>query len=105
MKDLIKQYLDQGLSRRQLVSGLSALGMSSMAAKAKAERRDVILDPAPDLGLVTQIFSAEFLFEIGFLRFDDAFLQCRRKPGGEKKNPHGIDDAADADIEQDHADI
>ena len=28
MKDLIKQYLDQGLSRRQLVSGLSALGMS-----------------------------------------------------------------------------
>src|ERR1700722_3056292 len=37
MKDLIKQYLDQGLSRRQLVSGLSALGMSSMAAKAMAQ--------------------------------------------------------------------
>ena len=29
MKQLIKQYLDHGISRRQLVSGLSALGMSS----------------------------------------------------------------------------
>src|ERR1700731_2268020 len=34
MKHLIKQYLDQGLSRRQLVSGLSALGMSTVAAKS-----------------------------------------------------------------------
>jgi hypothetical protein len=37
MKHLIKQYLDQGLSRRQLVSGLSALGMSTVAAKAVAQ--------------------------------------------------------------------
>jgi thiamine pyrophosphate-dependent acetolactate synthase large subunit-like protein len=37
MKDLIKRYLDQGLSRRQLVSGLSALGMSTVAAKAVAQ--------------------------------------------------------------------
>jgi thiamine pyrophosphate-dependent acetolactate synthase large subunit-like protein len=37
MKDLIKQYLDQGLSRRQLVSGLSAIGMSTVAAKAVAQ--------------------------------------------------------------------
>ena len=37
MKDLIKRYLDQGLSRRQLVAGLSALGMSSVAAKAVAQ--------------------------------------------------------------------
>jgi len=37
MKELIKQYLDQGLSRRQLVSGLSALGMSTVAAKAVAQ--------------------------------------------------------------------
>ena len=37
MKDLIKQYLDQGLSRRQLVSGLSAVGMSTVAAKAMAQ--------------------------------------------------------------------
>jgi benzoylformate decarboxylase len=37
MKDLVKQYLDQGLSRRQLVSGLSALGMSTVAAKAFAQ--------------------------------------------------------------------
>ena len=37
MKELIKQYLDQGLSRRKLVSGLSALGMSTIAAKAVAQ--------------------------------------------------------------------
>jgi thiamine pyrophosphate-dependent acetolactate synthase large subunit-like protein len=37
VKELIKQYLDQGLSRRQLVSGLSALGMSSVAAKSVAQ--------------------------------------------------------------------
>jgi thiamine pyrophosphate-dependent acetolactate synthase large subunit-like protein len=37
MKQLIKDYLDQGLSRRQLVSGLSALGMSTVAAKAVAQ--------------------------------------------------------------------
>jgi benzoylformate decarboxylase len=37
MKEMIKQYLDQGLSRRKLVSGLSALGMSTVAAKAVAQ--------------------------------------------------------------------
>ena len=37
MKHLIKQYIDQGMSRRQLVSGLSALGMSGVAAKAVAQ--------------------------------------------------------------------
>jgi benzoylformate decarboxylase len=37
MKELIKQYLDQELSRRQLVSGLSAIGMSTVAAKAVAQ--------------------------------------------------------------------
>src|SRR5438132_1114334 len=37
MKDLIKQYLDNGMSRRQLMSGLSALGMSTVAAKAVAQ--------------------------------------------------------------------
>src|SRR5262249_51243286 len=37
MKDLIKQYLDNGMSRRRLMTGLSALGMSSVAVKAVAE--------------------------------------------------------------------
>src|SRR5262245_16286272 len=37
MKDLIKQYLDNGLSRRQLVRGLSALGMSTVAVKSVAQ--------------------------------------------------------------------
>jgi thiamine pyrophosphate-dependent acetolactate synthase large subunit-like protein len=37
MKDLIKQYLDSGISRRKLMSGLSALGLSTVAAKAMAQ--------------------------------------------------------------------
>ena len=37
MKHLIKQYLDQGISRRKLMAGLSAVGMSSVAAKAMAQ--------------------------------------------------------------------
>jgi acetolactate synthase I/II/III large subunit len=37
MKDLIKQYLDNGLSRRQLMTGLSALGMSTVAVKSVAQ--------------------------------------------------------------------
>src|SRR5262252_4916228 len=37
MKHLIKQYLDDGLSRRQLVSGLSALGVSAVASRAVAQ--------------------------------------------------------------------
>ncbi len=37
MKELIKQYLDNGMSRRQLMTGLSALGMSTVAAKSVAQ--------------------------------------------------------------------
>jgi benzoylformate decarboxylase len=37
MKELIKQYLDDGMSRRQLMTGLSALGMSTVAANAVAQ--------------------------------------------------------------------
>src|ERR1700685_2945089 len=48
MKHLIKQYLDQGLSRRQLVSGVSALGMSTVAAKAMAQNlTPAAQSPAP----------------------------------------------------------
>jgi thiamine pyrophosphate-dependent acetolactate synthase large subunit-like protein len=37
VKQLIKQYLDRGMSRRRLVSGLSAFGLSTVAAKAVAQ--------------------------------------------------------------------
>ena len=37
MKELIRQYLDNGLSRRQLMTGLSAMGLSSVAAKSVAQ--------------------------------------------------------------------
>jgi hypothetical protein len=36
MKDLVKQYLDQGLSRRQFLSGLGRAGLTSAAATAMA---------------------------------------------------------------------
>src|SRR5215468_6191805 len=37
MRELVKQYLDHGLSRRELVSGLSAIGMSTVGAKTVAQ--------------------------------------------------------------------
>jgi benzoylformate decarboxylase len=37
MKELIKQFMDEGLSRRQFMSGLSLLGLSSVAAKSMAQ--------------------------------------------------------------------
>ena len=37
MKELIKQYLDNGISRRKLISGLTTIGMSAVAAKAMAQ--------------------------------------------------------------------
>src|SRR3954451_9865684 len=42
MKELVKQYLDHGLSRRQLMSGLSTLGMTTVAANAVAESRETL---------------------------------------------------------------
>ena len=36
MKDLIKQYLDRGISRRNFLSGLGTLGITSMAANSMA---------------------------------------------------------------------
>jgi benzoylformate decarboxylase len=46
MKDLIKQYLDQGISRRSLMSGLSAVGFSTVAAKAMAQSLAPFAAPA-----------------------------------------------------------
>ena len=37
MKELIKQYLDHGISRRGLMAGLSTLGMSAVAARSVAQ--------------------------------------------------------------------
>lgn len=37
MKDLIRQYLDNGISRRKLMRGLSAAGMTAAAVKTVAE--------------------------------------------------------------------
>ncbi len=47
MKELIKQYLDQGMSRRQLVSGLSALGMSARCRQGGGAKSRARSDRAP----------------------------------------------------------
>jgi thiamine pyrophosphate-dependent acetolactate synthase large subunit-like protein len=47
MKELIKQYLDHGMSRRQLMTGLSALGMSTAAVKAVAQSLETFGQGAP----------------------------------------------------------
>ena len=47
MKELIKQYLDNGMSRRQLVTGLSALGMSSVAANSVAQSLETSVKAPP----------------------------------------------------------
>src|SRR5204862_3226263 len=43
----IKQYLDNGISRRQLMTGLSALGMSSIAVKSVAQSLAPLAQAAP----------------------------------------------------------
>ena len=47
MKHLIKQYLDHGISRRELLTGLGALGMSATAAKSLARS---LASPLPQEG-------------------------------------------------------
>src|SRR5262245_20183555 len=46
MKDLIQQYLNQTINRRQLMSGLAALGLSTAAAKAMAQSLTPVAAPA-----------------------------------------------------------
>src|SRR5882672_11395829 len=46
VKELIKQYLDKGISRRQLISRLSALGVGAVAAKAMAQSLSSFVSPA-----------------------------------------------------------
>jgi len=46
MKELIKQYLDNGISRRKLISGLTTMGMSAVAAKAMAQNLAPAAQPA-----------------------------------------------------------
>jgi thiamine pyrophosphate-dependent acetolactate synthase large subunit-like protein len=46
MKGLIKQYLDQAISRRKLIAGLSAVGVGTVAAKAMAQSLTPFATPA-----------------------------------------------------------
>jgi thiamine pyrophosphate-dependent acetolactate synthase large subunit-like protein len=45
MKELVKQYLDHGISRRQLMSGLGAAGLSTVAAKSMAQSLSQVSPP------------------------------------------------------------
>ena len=56
MKELIKQYLDDGVSRRKLMTGLSALGMSTVAAKSMAQSLSTVAPAAtPPAAAVRQV--------------------------------------------------
>src|SRR6266849_7166375 len=55
MKELIKQYLDHGMSRRQLMTGLSALGMSTAAVKAVAQSLDTFGQGSPPASAVREM--------------------------------------------------
>src|SRR6202171_4128842 len=46
VKELIKQYLDDGISRRKLISGLTTIGLSTVAAKAMAQNLAPLAGPA-----------------------------------------------------------
>jgi benzoylformate decarboxylase len=46
VKELIKQYLDNGISRRKLISGLTTIGMSTVAARAMAQNLAPAAAPA-----------------------------------------------------------
>jgi thiamine pyrophosphate-dependent acetolactate synthase large subunit-like protein len=48
MKELIKQFLDQGISRRQFMSGLSVLGLSSLATQSMAQTLAPFAKAAPE---------------------------------------------------------
>ncbi len=47
MKELIKQYLDEGMSRRRLMTGLSALGMSTVAVRSVAQSLTPVVTASP----------------------------------------------------------
>jgi thiamine pyrophosphate-dependent acetolactate synthase large subunit-like protein len=46
MKELVRQYLDHGISRRQLMSGLAATGLTTVAAKAVAQSLEQVAQAA-----------------------------------------------------------
>lgn len=48
MKDLIKQYLDNRISRRQLISGLGAFGITTAAAKSMAQSLAPVSQTTPE---------------------------------------------------------
>jgi hypothetical protein len=49
MKELVKQYLDQAISRRRFVAGLTAIGLSSLAARSMAQSLAPADDRRPDV--------------------------------------------------------
>lgn len=48
MKELIKHYLDRGISRRQLLAGLGKLGLTATAANAMARSLEAVALQSPD---------------------------------------------------------
>src|SRR5579862_5067039 len=53
MKDLIKKYLDRGISRRAFLSRLSALGLTTSAANTMAGSLSAFQPPEPQAATTT----------------------------------------------------
>src|SRR5262249_17328613 len=64
MKELIKQYLDHGMSRRQLMTGLSALGMSTAAVKSVAQSLETFGQGAPPASAMRTMKVALFVQQL-----------------------------------------
>ena len=88
MKDLIKQYLDQGLSRRKLVSGLSALGMSTVAAKAMAQNLTPAAQSAAPVAEAAHQFGPG---SGGAIRAPSRFMSRSREAEAGKRRDHQVE--------------
>jgi hypothetical protein len=53
MKDLVKKFMDRGISRRGFLSGLGGLGITALAAESMARSLAPFLPPAQDASAET----------------------------------------------------
>jgi benzoylformate decarboxylase len=63
MRDLVKQYVDQAITRRQFTLGLTSLGFSAAAAEALAATLGGVQQPLPAVGVNVTGTGAEIFVE------------------------------------------
>ena len=87
MKDLIKQYLDQGISRRQFMAGLSAIGLSSVSARSVAQSLTPFAAPSGTAATREAMFSTLSIsvMVLAILAASQAFTQLLAYTGSAQK--------------------